>query len=138
MQDAATEFPRTLASYPSMPGASLLDVQLPDTLLSTPRCDPRDGWSGGRNHHRYANYSNALPPACVPGSAQALQRLDIRWTGTNYITLKLKKGSLPPITGPIRMAIYRGTGPVNDCDGYVGVAACAPLGSRGAKCATTY
>jgi hypothetical protein len=40
--------------------------------------------------------------------------------------------------GPIGVALYRGTGPVNDCDGYVGVANCIHPGSSKAKCSANY
>ncbi|HYR96038.1 MAG TPA: hypothetical protein VEM57_04840, partial [Candidatus Binatus sp.] len=120
-------------------GATVLELQLPDTLDSTRKCDPRDGWKSiRRTRHTYFNYSNAMPPDCTPGSAQGVQQIDFRWTGTNYVKMKLKKGSLPPVTGPIRLAIYRGTGPVNDCDGYVGVADCLVAGVNKAKCSINY
>ena len=110
-----------------------------DTLVSTPKCDPRDGWTGhGRNLYRYLNYSNALPPACAAGSAQGLQRADFRWTGANHVKVKVKKASLPRLTGPLRVELYRGTGPVNDCDGYVGVANCLGAGTGRAKCSGAY
>lgn len=117
-------------------GAAVLDVQLPDTLVSTPKCDPRDGWYGGSGY-KYRNYSNALPPECTPGSAQGLRRVDFRWTGTNYVRVKVSKGSLPQVTGPLGVGLYRGTGPVNECDGYVGVANCE-VGSGKAKCSVYY
>ncbi len=118
-------------------GTTLLDVSLPDTFITTPKCDPRDGWYGGHGGYRYLNYSNALPPACAPGSAQGLTRVDFRWNGTNDIKLKVAKTSLPPVVGPIRFALYRGAGPVNDCDGRVGEANCLVRPSN-AKCSVTY
>lgn len=117
--------------------ATLLDVQLPDLLLSTPKCDPRDGWSFANSTRRYRNHANALPPSCTPGSAQGLQRLDIRWTGTNIVTMRVARSSLPPVTGPIRFALYKGTGPVNECDGFVEEADCR-LHNRSATCSSNY
>lgn len=106
-------------------GAVLLDTQLPDAQLDTPRCDPRDGWSAsGSRKRRYRNYSNALPPACTPGSAQGLQDYQSRWYGTADVMLKLKDGSLPAIVGPLRVELYHGTGPANACDGLVGDVPC--------------
>jgi hypothetical protein len=109
-----------------------------DTLITTPKCDPRDGWLGRINLYRYLNHSDALPPACDPGSAQGLQRIDFRWTGTNVVKAKVRNASLPPVTGPIRVALYRGTGPVNDCDGYVGVANCIRVDTTKPKCSASY
>jgi hypothetical protein len=115
-------------------GAALLDVTLPDNLAATPRCDPADGWStraGFRS--RYSNGSDALPPDCVPGSAQGLESVDFRWTGTNHVKLKVKRATLPAVVGPIRLEIYPNGGPVNECDGFVGEADCI-TSPRRAKC----
>ena len=117
-------------------GAALLDVNLPDTLIATPQCDPRDGWSGGHGYH-YRNYSNALPPDCLPGSAEGLESIDFKWTGTNYVKIKMKNASLPAIVGPIQLAVYEIGGPVNECDGFVGQADCIATPNR-AKCSIDY
>jgi hypothetical protein len=127
---------RLVVSDDGTGGAVLLDVQLPDTLLSTPKCDPRDGWSGGGSY-RYLNYSNALPPDCAAGSAHGLSRVQIRWNGTNDVTIKVVHGALPPIVGPLRLAVYPGTGPVNACDGFIGTANCR-TGPAKAKCSSAY
>jgi hypothetical protein len=113
-------------------GATVFDVQFPDTLVSTPKCDPRDGWSGG-NGYRYKNYSNALPPDCIPGSAQGLRLASFQWTGDNIVKLKASKGSMPQVVGPLRVGFYRGTGPVNECDGHVATATCIVAPGK-AKC----
>jgi len=115
-------------------GATVLDVQLPDTLVSTPKCDPRDGWSGG-NGYKYRNYSNALPPDCIAGSAQGLRRADFEWTGDNDVKMKVAKGSMAQVVGPLRVAVYRGTGPLNECDGRVGTVPCIVKPGK-AKCAS--
>lgn len=114
-------------------GAVLVDVQLPDNSPSTPRCDPRDGWyvAGGRRGYRV--YGDALPPDCLPGSAQGLRKYDLRWTGTAFVTLMIAETTLPPIVGPIRVEFYHGTGPANSCDGFIGDAACV-TGSGNASC----
>src|SRR5262245_36003105 len=40
-------------------------------------CDPRDGWSRRGLRFAYRNFSNALPPACTPGSAGGLRVLHV-------------------------------------------------------------
>lgn len=115
-------------------GATLLDAQLPSP--GTPPCDPRDGWTAGAGRNsRYNNVGNALPPGCAAGSAGGLQRYQTRWTGTADVLLKIKDASLPPIVGPLRVAVYDGTGPANACDGFRGDAAC--VASRGAVACST-
>ena len=48
-------------------GTTLYDITLPDSVTAFQHaCDPRDRWFA----RAYINKSNALPPACVPGSAQ--------------------------------------------------------------------
>ena len=113
-------------------GATLFDVQLPNTLISTPKCGPRDGWVGGHNY-KYKNYSDALPPSCTPGSAQGLRLGTFKWTGINDIKLKVSKTSLPQVVGPLRVGVYPGTGPANECDGFVAVANCEVAPGK-AKC----
>jgi hypothetical protein len=116
-------------------GAPLFDVQLPDS--SAPGCDPRDGWSFASGRRKYKNYSNALPPGCVPGSAQGLRQYQTTWNGTNNVRLKAGKGSMPQLVGPARVAFYRGTGPVNECDGNVSVVGCV-VRPGAAKCSPAY
>jgi hypothetical protein len=127
---------RVVVSDDGAGGATLLDLQLPDTLVSTPKCNARDGWYGG-NGYKYLNYSNALPPDCIPGSAQGVSRVQIRWTAINDLKLKVLHGTLPALVGPLRLGVYRGTGPVNDCDGYIGGASCRTWPTK-AKCSIEY
>jgi hypothetical protein len=116
--------------------ATVFDFQFPNTLITTPKCDPRDGWhAGSGTSYKYVNYSNAVPPDCTPGSAQGLRRAQFKWNGTNDIKLKVAKGSLPQIVGPIRVGVYAGTGPVNECDGHIDTASCLVAPGK-AKCAT--
>ena len=61
--------------------------------------------------------------------------MQLKWTGTNDLKLKVANASLPPVTGPVRFALYKGTGPVNKCDGYVGEASCAVRPGK-AKCSS--
>jgi hypothetical protein len=104
-------------------GATVFDVQLPDRL-SNPTCDPRDGWTSGGGRVRYKNYSTALPPDCLPGSAKGLRRYEFRLNGARTTKIKVSKGTMPQVVGPLRIGLYSGTGPVNECDGRVGVATC--------------
>ena len=58
-------------------GATLYDITLPDGVTAFQHaCDPRDRWTGSG----YVNKSNALPPDCIPGSAQGFleQEFDLR------------------------------------------------------------
>jgi len=41
-------------------------------------CDPMDGWVQSASSAVYTNRSNALPPACLPGSANGLVRMKLR------------------------------------------------------------
>jgi hypothetical protein len=117
-------------------GATVFDLQLPDTLITTPKCDPRDGWRAGKVY-RYKNYSNALPPDCAAGSANGAREYSNHWTGYTHVKVKASKGSLPQVVGPLRVAFYRGTGPVNECDGNVGTANCI-VKPGSAKCSLNY
>lgn len=112
-------------------GATLYDITLPDGVTAFQHaCDPRDRWIGTG----YVNKSNALPPDCVPGSAMGFQKLKMRWTGVNDLRVQIKDTTFPNVVGPIRATIYDGTGPVNECDGWVGDAPCVPRG-RSVRCA---
>ncbi len=113
-------------------GATVLDLQLPDTLAATPKCDPRDGWKAGKAY-RYKNYSNALPPGCVAGSGNGVHKYSNHWNGHTRVKLRASMVSLPQVVGPLRVAFYRGTGPVNECDGNVGIANCV-VKPGAAKC----
>lgn len=103
-------------------GATVFDLHLPDRL--EPTCGPNDGWTFTHGMGRYRNYSNALPPDCIPGSAQGLQKWDVPLYTRSRIKMKLKDGSLPTVVGPLRVGIYDGDGPVNECDGNVGTVSC--------------
>jgi len=113
-------------------GATLYDITLPDGVTAFQQaCDPRDR----RTPKGYVNKSNALPPACVPGSAQGFQKLTMRWTGVNDLRIQIKNTTFPAIVGPIRATIYDGTGPINECDGWVGEAPCISRG-KSVRCDT--
>jgi hypothetical protein len=128
---------RMVVSDDGAGGATVLDLQLPDTLVSTPKCGPRDGWTSGSGRYKYRNYSNAMPPDCIPGSAQGLRQFDITLNGRRDRKVKVAKGSLPQVVGALRVAFYKGTGPVNDCDGRVAVVNCY-VKPGSAKCSPDY
>jgi hypothetical protein len=52
-------------------GGALLDVFVPPASAGMP-CDRGDGWTLKNGTFAYANRSGALPPLCLPGSAQGL------------------------------------------------------------------
>jgi hypothetical protein len=113
-------------------GATLYDITLPDGATAFQQaCDPRDR----RTPNGYINKSNALPPACVPGSANGFRKLSMRWTGVNDLRIQIKNTTFPAIVGPIQATIYDGTGPINECDGWVGEAPCIPRG-KSVRCDT--
>jgi len=103
-------------------GATVLDLHVPDRL--EPTCDPRDGWTFTSGVNRYRNYSNAVPPSCTPGSAQGLQKWTVRKDGRSVVKLKIKNASLAQVVGPLRVGLYAGDGPVNECDGNVATMSC--------------
>ena len=106
-------------------GATLYDITLPDGVTAFQHaCDPRDKRTG----KGYVNKSNALPPDCVPGSANGFQKLTMRWTGVNDLRIQIRNTTFPTIVGPIQATIYDGTGPINECDGWVGEAPCIARG----------
>jgi hypothetical protein len=47
--------------------------------------------------------------------------------------VQIKDTTFPNVVGPIRATIYDGTGPVNECDGWVGDAPCVQRG-RSVRC----
>jgi hypothetical protein len=113
-------------------GAVVFDAQIPG--LTAPKCDPRDGWaSPSHNKTRYRLYGDALPPDCLPGSGQGLRQYDVRWTGTAYVRIRIDEATLPAVVGPIQVELYRGTGPANECDGFIGDAPCV-VGPGSASC----
>ena len=113
-------------------GATLYDITLPDGVTAFQQaCDPRDK----RTSKGYVNKSNALPPACVPGSANGFQKLTMRWSGVNDLRIQIKNTTFPAVVGPIQATIYDGTGPINECDGWVGEAPCIARG-KSVRCDT--
>jgi hypothetical protein len=113
-------------------GATLYDITLLDGVTAFQQaCDPRDK----RTSKGYVNKSNALPPACVPGSANGFQKLTMRWSGVNDVRIQIKNTTLPAVVGPIQATVYDGTGLINECDGWVGEAPCIARG-KSVRCDT--
>ena len=73
----------------------------------------------GHGYH-YRNYSNALPPDCLPRLGGGSRASTSSGPGPTYVKIKMKNASLPAIVGPIQLAVYEIGGPVNECDGFVG------------------
>ena len=72
------------------------EVNVPAGAVGAPQqCGARDGWSmagsAGKLTWKYANKTNALPPACTPGSARGLQSIQIKdLRGASRSALKVK------------------------------------------------
>ena len=71
-------------------------------------CDPRDGWRPGGAVYRYRNFSDALPPACVSGSAGGLARMRID-RGRNRIAFRTRHAMTLP-GGPLAATVAFGAG----------------------------
>jgi hypothetical protein len=122
---------RLLVTDEGAGGATLFDVAVPSGAEAFQHaCDPRDRWVG----QGYVNKSNALPPACVPGSANGLKRMKYRWNGTLDLRVQIAGATLPSVVGPVRLTIYDGTEPVNECDGWVGESTCRPQSGKSVRC----
>lgn len=114
-------------------------VQLSGTTAVPPGapgtgCDPRDGWTG---RYRYRNYSNALPPACTPGSANGLSRMTIRRSKANAFKIDVTAAVTIPavpaaIAGPMSALFVRGQSGNSDQSG-----ACLALQSGDTPCVTS-
>jgi hypothetical protein len=116
---------RILATDDGAGGAPLFDVTIPDgTTAYQQACDPRDGYFPHKGHQRYVNYSGALPPDCIPGSAQGLYLVDLRWNGTAKAKVKARGATIPTPVGPVTVGFYRPGEPKTACDGYVGHMTC--------------
>lgn len=62
----------------SIPETPILDLTATAILPGGPGCGSRDGWRRVGNGFTYRNETNALPPACIPGSAGGLTRMRLR------------------------------------------------------------
>ena len=83
-------------------------------------CGPFDGWKrSGRAPkftYTYKNLTNALPPACAPGSANGLRAVKFkdRMATENaiYVQVQLKNALLPAAPpAPLTATVVRGTSP---------------------------
>jgi hypothetical protein len=52
--------------------------QIPPGALGVGGCGPADGWRLSGHNYIYANESGALPPFCVPSSANGIEKLQLR------------------------------------------------------------
>lgn len=92
-------------------------------------CGPLDGWKvSGRSPKRsytYKNLSNALPPTCVPGSANGLRVMKLKdqiaKDGTVQFQLTVKNATLPPVpAAPVAATIVLGQSPAAGAAGRCG------------------
>jgi len=66
----------------------------------------RDGWKATARKTTYRNKSNALPPACTPGSAQGLQQLSFSLKpSTGTTTVQLSTAGVAAGSGPVEVII---------------------------------
>jgi hypothetical protein len=116
--DAASEGLSVVIVDQGASGAVVVDLvgnnMIPPGLRGT-GCDPRDGWVQKGYRFTYKNYSNALPPACSPGSAQGLRSAKVKpykqFLGYMSVGVTLKKTTVASITGPIDgSGVMRGDG----------------------------
>ncbi len=125
---------RLLVTDEGAGGAPVFDVTVPDGATAYQKaCDPRDGYVPRGGRRRYVNYSDALPPDCIPGSAHGLRLLELGWNGTAKVKIKANGATVPSVVGPLRVGLYKPGGPTNECDGYVGQMTCVG-NARKAKC----
>jgi hypothetical protein len=75
----------------SLPQMPVLDLTSTSALPGNPGCGRRDGWHPTGSGVVYRNETNALPPACIPGSAEGLTRLRLK-----KVAQRLKGRVLPP------------------------------------------
>jgi hypothetical protein len=93
----------------------LFDVNIPPGLVGSPgQCGARDGWvvkvpTSGRTLWRYGNVSGALPPACLPGSANGVKKVmlkDMR-TSTKAAFLYDVRTKISTLIGAPEFAVRR-------------------------------
>lgn len=56
----------------------ILDLTPPRALRGGPGCGDQDGWHRARKGFVYRNFTNALPPDCMPGSAGGVTRVRLK------------------------------------------------------------
>jgi hypothetical protein len=92
-------------------GDALLDLTV-TAGASGSGCLPGDGWSRRRRTLTYRNHSDALPPACTPGSAHGLRmlRIDARHAAVGRLGLRaVIRGVTAKPTGRLRVTIVLGS-----------------------------
>jgi hypothetical protein len=85
---------------------ALLEVFVPPTAAGLP-CGTGDGWTQKGTSFSYANRSGALPPLCLPGSAQGLSSLRIGddRAGTSGAVLYAIGGKALPLAQGIALPV---------------------------------
>jgi hypothetical protein len=87
-------------------GGALLEVFVPPAAAGLP-CGQGDGWTLKNATHVYANRSGALPPLCLPGSAQGLSSLKLTddRAGASGAVLYGVGGKAIPLPGGIAVPV---------------------------------
>ena len=100
-------------------------------------CDPaRDGWKVKPGSYVYKNASNALPPACTPGSANGVRVVKVKdkldRDGTLQFRVKARDASIANVpTAPLVATVVLGTSPGAGAAGRCGqITFTGMLGSR--------
>jgi len=88
-------------------------------------CDPaRDGWKVKPGSYVYKNVSNALPPACIPGSANGVRVVKVKdkldRDATIQFRVKVRNASIgvapaPPLTATVILGTSPGAGAAGRC-----------------------
>lgn len=96
-------------------------------------CAPGDGWTVNASGTtiKYTNESDALPPGCVPGSANGLRAIKIKdrrvQKGYVSVKVKVKEATLPAtVVGPLRSTIVIGSDASASAAGDCGAQTTAP------------
>ena len=109
-------------------GAALYELShLTEAVPGGGGCGGSDGWQANDSHtaFKYKNKSGALPPACVPGSADGLSLLKLKdkrsASGEISFKLKVKRATIAAPVGPLRVSIVFGAAAVESDGGECGV-----------------
>ena len=91
----------------------MLDHQIPGGAVPN-ACGPKDGWKTNAplTSQKFATKTNAIPPACVAGSALGIEKAQAldktaKLKGGKF-KVKGKNGTYGPVTGPFRLSIVLG------------------------------
>jgi hypothetical protein len=123
--------------------AAVLDLTAatdPIPPASAGACDARrDGWKETTRRTLYRNGSRAIdPPACTPGSARGLYRLQYRPRSVRDLEVapRTRRSTIGAVTGPLRVTVVLASDAASGQAGACGVSpplACMPRGS-GLRC----